>query len=551
MRAAMTALAAVLALTAPTAPLPVLGQTAARPPARKTPPLSSPLAPLSSPAPYAAQLDSRVPDGRAPGFRGGFADKDPPVSGSANYGAPRPRVKLPKPYPPPRVGAPPPFSPKNPLPPLEPYKTSALARRAARLRTATPTRAFRPPPPTTVAVQPAIKVKPRPKIERNPYDPVGTGVGSLRVTPFVEAAFGYDSNPNRLSSTTPHGGSRLLRGDAGLAVKSEWARHDFVGNLRLGYSEYFDVPAASRPDGVGAFDARYDVTRDTALTLGGRFTLDTQRPGAPAIYSGLPNVTVVNRPTIFSFGAAPGVTQKFNRLELSLRGAFDRTMYQNAFYSDGTSLNLKSTDFNAYGLNLRVAYEATPDLKPFVDATIDKRIHDTPVDVWGYRRDGNGMVLRGGATIRISDLLKGEASGGYGERTYADPRLPKLRGPTIDASLIYTPSALTTVTLRGVTTLNETTVSGAAGALTRSISAQVTHDLLRNLTVTAIGTFYANDYQGTNLKERGYSAAVRLDYKITRSIAIRGSFTHERLDSTARGSDYTANVYLVGLRFQI
>ena len=31
---------------------------------------------------------------------------------------------------------------------------------------------------------------------------------------------------------------------------------------------------------------------------------------------------------------------------------------------------------------------------------------------------------------------------------------------------------------------------------------------------------------------------------------VRASFTHERLKSTDPGDDYTANVYLVGLRFQ-
>jgi hypothetical protein len=31
---------------------------------------------------------------------------------------------------------------------------------------------------------------------------------------------------------------------------------------------------------------------------------------------------------------------------------------------------------------------------------------------------------------------------------------------------------------------------------------------------------------------------------------LRASFTHERLKSTDPGSDYSANTYLVGVRFQ-
>lgn len=76
------------------------------------------------------------------------------------------------------------------------------------------------------------------------------------------------------------------------------------------------------------------------------------------------------------------------------------------------------------------------------------------------------------------------------------------------------------------------------------------HDLLRNLTVTALGTYFNNQYQGVSLVENGYTAGVRLDYKITRSIAFHASYSHERLGSNEAGDDYTANVFLVGLRFQ-
>ncbi len=478
------------------------------------------------------------------------ANSDYATPGAPNYGAPRPKTKLPKPYPPHRVHAGAPHPSKNPLPPLEPYKTSAEARRALRRRPQPDAPA--PEAAPTVAVTPTIKAKPKPVVELNPYDPVGIGVGSLRLTPFVETSTGYDSNPDRLSpnSVPAPTGSKLLRADAGFKLRSDWERDNFQADLRLGYVDYLDYEQASRPDGAGNFIARYDVTRHPAIDVIGHFSLDTQRPGAPAISSGTPGVTVTNRPIIFSVGTAAGVTEKFNRLEVSLRGAFDRTIYQDAYYSDGSTLNLASTDFNDYGVIGRAAYEVSPSLKPFVEGTYDTRVHDSPVDPYGYYRDSDGLALRGGAEVKISDLLHGQAAGGYAERNYQDVRLPQLRGPTIDAALIYTPSPLTTLTLRGATTLNETTLTGASGAISRTITAELTHDLLRNLTVTALGTYFNNQYQGVSLVENGYTAGVRLDYKITRSIALHASYSHERLGSNEAGDDYTANVFLVGLRFQ-
>ena len=243
------------------------------------------------------------------------ANTDDAAPGAANYGAPRPKTKLPKPYPPHRVHAGAPHPSKNPLPPLEAYKTSAAARRALRLHPQPDAPA--PEAGPTVAVTPTIKAKPKPVVELNPYDPVGIGVGSLRLTPFVETSTGYDSNPDRLSSSSVPAptGSKLLRADAGFKLRSDWERDSFQADLRLGYVDYLDYEQASRPDGAGNFVGRYDVTRDTAIDVLGHFSLDTQRPGAPAISSGSPNVTVTNRPIIFSAGIAAGVTEKFNRLE--------------------------------------------------------------------------------------------------------------------------------------------------------------------------------------------------------------------------------------------
>jgi hypothetical protein len=107
------------------------------------------------------------------------------------------------------------------------------------------------------------------------------------------------------------------------------------------------------------------------------------------------------------------------------------------------------------------------------------------------------------------------------------------------------------VTLRGSTSMNETTVSYASGMLTQSIVATLSHDLLRNLNVILTADYFTNTYQGSNVRERGGGAGVQLEYKITRSVSLRGGFMRQTLDSTYSSADYTANVYTIGLRFQL
>lgn len=545
-RAAYAALCVVLAAFAAS---PALGQS--KPLAGDARPASPPLAPLSQPAPSLPLMDVEVPPGSEPLMRGAPDEKDQPVSGYANYGTPQRKEKLPKPYPKPRVYTPRPFAPKNPLPPLEPYRKSSQAKALLKLKPTTqPSSPI--PPPVTVAALPTLPPKPKPRRELKPFEPMGVGVGASRVSPFLQLSGGYDDNPNRLApGTAGKRGSSVIRGDGGFALRSDWSRHSLIADLRMGYALYPDYSPANRPDGAGALVARYDITRDTQIDYKMSFSLDTIRPGAPGLSTGVPDVFVVNRPIVIGATAQPGITHRFGRLLVSLRGGYERVNYENGINNDGTILNLAATSYNGFGGGGRISYEITPDLQPFVEGDVDRRLHDSPVDFNGFYRDSVGFAVRGGAVVNFSELLKGEAGAGYGERNYADPRLTTLRGPIVDASLIYTPSALTTVTLRASTTLNETTLADASGVLTQSYSVEVSHDLLRKLNVTLLGSYFVNDYQGADVFERGYSAGVKLDYKITRTLSLRGSFVHENLATSFPNADYTANTLLLGLRFQL
>jgi hypothetical protein len=98
--------------------------------------------------------------------------------------------------------------------------------------------------------------------------------------------------------------------------------------------------------------------------------------------------------------------------------------------------------------------------------------------------------------------------------------------------------------------VEETTVTGASGIVVSRASLDVAHDLRRNLTITPGLAFFQSDYQGVPIIERGYGASVKLDYRLTRSVALRASYIHEWLKSSVPGADYTADVFLVGMRLQ-
>lgn len=459
---------------------------------------------------------------------------DHAAPGAANYGKAQPKWP---------GGKKPPSKNAHPLPPLVAYPTSAQARLRGKIDDTAPSPAIAMPAPIFHPV--------RPRVDDDPFAPTGVNAGLVRIKPYIENDVGYADNPNQAANGSRQlRGSAFWRGEVGLSAESDWANHAFNAELRGGYTSYFTDHNADAPDGAGKFTARIDVSRDTKINIGGMFAVTTQNPSSPNLDNGGGAAVLLGRPIIAAYGGSLGATQDFNRLQLGLRGEIDRTDYQNASFSNGTTQQLSLNDYDDYGLTLSVAYDLKPGIRPFVETTVDSRVYGSQFDSSGYERDSVGLAGRLGSSFELTRLLTGDIAVGYAQRHYQDPRLADLRGPTFDASLVWTVSPLTKVSLRGLTLFNETTVPGASGDLSNRIGLELSHALLRNLTLTAAGSIQTDAYQGTSLHQTTMDWGLKAEYSLTRSIVIKGSFTHERLLSTSGGTDYTANVFLVGLRLQ-
>ena len=387
-----------------------------------------------------------------------------------------------------------------------------------------------------------VALSPRALVE-DPYAPLGVRVGNLYLFPLVGESIGYDSNPNR----TQFGkrGSFVSQTEGELRVQSDWSRHELTGSLRGAYDEYPGNPAANRPEGSGRVGLRLDASRDTQIDAEGHFLIDTQRPGSPDL-----NAPVTTRPVIYTEGASVGVTQRFNRLIGSLRGTIDRADFDDADLGNGVILDQSDRNLTQYGVRGRLGYELKPGLVPFVEVSADTRVYDRRVDSAGFARSSDGLTARLGTTFEITRLLTGEVSAGAVRRSYDDARLRDLVSPVADAALSYALTPLTTVRANAQATVDETTIPGSNGIRSIRGGLEVSHELRRNLTLTAGLTAADYEYQGVDVNERSFGALLRADYRLNRQIALRASYSYETLSSTVPGSSYNANVLLFGIRLQ-
>jgi hypothetical protein len=449
-------------------------------------------------------------------------------------------------------------------PPASPYQTPPPGEENAALAAAPPGT----PPVETIEpiAKPAKKRKARTEPE-DPYAPLGIRAGAFDLFPAVELLGGYNTNPGQ---THDPKGASLFTVAPELKVNSNWSRHEFKADLRGSYTGYSpdETPTLSRPYFNGKVDGRIDVTRSTRIDLGGRLLVSTDNPGSPDLQAGLAKL-----PIYTTFGGDVGIGQRFNRVDLSLKGEAERTAYQNSQLTDGTTASNEDRNFNQYGGKLRGGYELSPGVTPFVEFGADTRVHDLNTDVSGYQRDSNGLTGKAGTTFELSRLLTGEIALGYTKRTYDDPRLENLTGLIGNASLVWTASALTTVKLTASSTVGESTISGVSGVLYRNVGMQVDHAFRRWLIGSVqvgvgLDTYNGGSTNPTSIakvcncvvtapgetradrEDWRYSVRAGLTYKLNRDLWIKGEVREDWLRSNLSGNDYNATTVLLGLRWQ-
>lgn len=457
---------------------------------------------------------------------------NPPGSGAGKTGFDSTNVKANKKNPKPAIVA-------LPLPPLAPKdQTVPPVYREPIVQRPVPVAL---PPVYQNSVQQRPLVVRRGPVDEDPFGPLGIRSGSLIWKPAVELTGGYDNNVSR---TTQPRGSPLWMVAPELQVKSDWSRHEFVFEGRGNYTWYQNLENFNKPDIDLKTKSRIDITSQTRADLESRFKLGADSPGNPN------DPADIKKPPIFmTYGSTAGITQRFNRLELTVKGTADRTAYQAAELNDGSTLDLTDRNYNQYGVALRGAYELSPGVKPFVEVGGDRRIHD-PTTCTCEDRNSDGRTIRGGVQFELTRKLTGEFSAGTLTRDFKDPALETLRGTLIDGSLIYYATPLTTLKFDAKTTVEESAIAGVSGTLKRDFTLQADHSFRRWLIGTLKFGYGHDDYDGLLRTDKRYFASAGLTYKLSRNVALKGEFRQDWLRSNVTGADYTASAVLFGLRLQ-
>ncbi len=374
------------------------------------------------------------------------------------------------------------------------------------------------------------------------HQPLGLRAGGFIMFPSVET--GIEATDNVFRATTG------ARDDLGyfvapsMRIESDWVRHSVSLDASSRHVFYFDNPSEDELDLDISGDVTIDIRRDTTLELEGGYSLDQEGrgdidvPGAAA-----------ERPNEHTLEGNATLTRAFNRLEVAVEGAIEHNIFEDVDLIGGGQQNNTDRNFTEYEGTLRVGYDISPKLQPFVRAGYSIRRHEEEIDDNGLRRDSDGVSVEAGVGIEITSILTGELAVGYVHRDFEDGALNNIDGVTFDGTLEWRPSEITTIAFTASTEVEETGTGTLSGSIERRLGVSINHELRRNLMVGGSVDYTFEDFTGGSLEEETLFLALGLTYQLNRSVALRLGYSFEDFQSNS-GRAYTENRFLAGWLIQ-
>ncbi|MBB3931562.1 hypothetical protein GGR25_002612 [Kaistia hirudinis] len=373
------------------------------------------------------------------------------------------------------------------------------------------------------------------------YEPLGIRLGAFILRPAIEFRTGYTSN----AAGSPTGGpSGVLAVAPDVSLQSDWSEHQLGFRLKGAYNYYTDTSVAADPTLYVEANGRIDLPDDWALRL--KADYDYQKDAITVL--GYP-IDANNPSGVNTFDGGATLDGSFGRVLVELRGTATYTGYEAATLA-GQVIDQSYRDNTLVSGAVRVGYQATPAIAPFVETQLTGRTFAQPIDAFGYGRDSNGITIRGGLQYSADPVLKGEIALGWHRENYVDAAYPSFDAPTIDASLVWSPSPLTQINFVASTSIDPADDLTASSTLVYDLALSAQRYIRENFTIEGDIGWQRQHYIGTDLSNITYEAGIGATWKLNRTAWIVGRLAQEYYASAAPGGDYPTTTATIGLRLQ-
>ena len=234
-----------------------------------------------------------------------------------------------------------------------------------------------------------------------------------------------------------------------------------------------------------------------------------------------------------------------NRLRFTGRVDYQKLNYFDARSNVGNLVI--DQDFRDYAVTTpsgRAEYAVSPDTSVYLALSSNVRAYTL-----AKSRGSHGTDVSIGTSFDITKLIQGEVQVGTLHQKYKNGKTTN--GTSANVRVQYFPTLLTTVTVTGSRSVQETPDATSSGYLAGAAALSVDHEVTRTLVASASINHFNNNYVGSTRRDNGNGVTVGTRYFVNHNVVLKAGLTHSEFKSTGSTiGSYKDNALKVSIGLQ-
>lgn len=392
------------------------------------------------------------------------------------------------------------------------------------------------------------------------YEEPGVRLGSYVVNARLDESVGYDSNITGVS----HGvGDGFIRTSPSIIANSDWSRDRLGLSASVDNYSYFSNPALSYTNYNASIGGGYTIGRHNLNVGYSHFRQHELGTDIGAVASTSPvtyDVDDIRTDYTFEMG------------RFSFVPNVDVRLYQfGSALILGQPANQQFRDRTVLSGGVTTRYELS-DQRSILVVVQGINSHYLRPQRGQPSNNSKSALLLAGLDYQATGLWRYRVLGGVEVREFASSQFGTRTAPVVEASVIYTPTGLTTVTGSVRREIEDPQSEGVAGYTYTTVGVVLDHEYRRNILLQGRANFQAAEYLQGNGTSTSYTLGAGVNWLVNRRVRLSADYdatqqtgsnnavfavpqvgntlTTPQVNAFTSGS-YNRNVFLLGLHLAL
>lgn len=374
-------------------------------------------------------------------------------------------------------------------------------------------------------------------LPRKGYEPRNLRIGSTVVALEARSSFTYDSNIFAASRNEVD--DFIIGFSPRIDTYSDFNKLKLHSEIYADVREHIEIGQESAASFGSALAADYSISRIHSIRTEAGYDRAIESRADPEASGGI-------------FAPPRKIDILFSDLAYGYRGSrigLDATAAVQRF--NFLAANEDDRDMEIYRGSVRGSLRVAAPIDVFVEAYVNRRNFDDPVDRSGINRDATSIGVLAGVRREISGRWRGRLGVGLFQSEPDDPALKPFSGLAASGELTWTPQPRTAVTLQVFRGDVATVRVGATGRTDTRASLRIDQEARHNLLLRGTLSYLQSDFRGTAGREQTTAAVdLEAEYLLNRHLSLVATANYTRRSARPDVDDFNRGAVGVAIRLR-